>query len=258
MRTDGGGRSLAEGARLPGLLRTSRAIAVKDMRIYYLKPAILIFGILFPVAIFFAFMMGRDVEAVTLFPGLVALTLFFSTTTVAPFSIPWERMGRTLERLLFAPVSVRELALGKTASSFVFGLAMSAAPLLVGIAFFGSDVASIPALVLGMLLGNACISNLGTLISTVGSETPQNVMLLLNLVRLPMMFISGIFIPIGELPAWGRVVSWFSPVSYAVDLLRRGLGFGDYFGPATSSLMLVAFGLAMFALSVMRMKSWNR
>jgi ABC-2 type transport system permease protein len=140
----------------------------------------------------------------------------------------------------------------------VFGFIMSLVPLLIGVVFFGSNVAYFWALVLGILLGNACISNLGTLVSTVGSETPQNVMLLLNLIRLPMMFISGIFIPINELPAWGRVISWFSPVSYVVDLLRRGLGFKDYFGPVTSSLMLVAFGLAMFALSVLRMKSWNK
>jgi len=249
--------TVAKPRMLAGLSK-SWAIAVKDMKIYYFKPAILIFGALFPVTIFFAFMMGRNVEAKSLFPGLVALTLFFSTTTVAPFSIPWERMSRTFERLLFAPVSLPELAIGKTLSSLVFGLAMSIVPLLIGFAFFGSDLASAGALALGIVLGSACISNLGTLISTVGSETPQNVMLLLNLVRLPMMFISGIFIPIGELPTWGRVVSWFSPVSYVVDLLRRGLGYNDYFGPLVSSVMLIAFGLAMYLVSVMRMKTWNR
>ncbi len=250
--------TLAKRSGLVKWMRKSWAIAVKDIRIYYLKPAILIFGALFPLAIFFAFMMGRKVAAVTLFPGLIALTLFFSTTTIAPFSIPWERLTRAFERLLFAPVSLAELALGKTISSFVFGLAMSLVPLLIGVIFFGSTVAHFWALLLGIVLGNACISNMGTLVSTVGSESPQNVMLLLNLVRLPMMFISGIFIPINDLPAWGRIVSWFSPVSYVVDLLRRGLGFQDYFGPLTSSLMLVAFGVSMFALSVYRMKGWNK
>ncbi len=238
--------------------RASWAIAVKDMKIYYFKPAILIFGALFPVAIFLAFMMGRDVEAAALFPGLIALTLFFSTTTVAPFSIPWERMSRTFERLLFAPVSHTDLALGKTLSSLIFGVVMSVLPLLIGMAFFGSRVASPWALALGIILGNACLSNLGTLVSTVGSRTPQNVMLLLNLIRLPMMFISGIFIPIGDLPTWGRVVSWFSPVSYVVDLVQKGLGFPDYFGPVTSSLMLVGFGIVMFSLSVLRMRGWSR
>lgn len=253
-----GGTELYRKPRLMAGVAKSWAIAVKDMKIYYFKPAILIFGALFPVTIFFAFMMGRSVDAKSLFPGLIALTLFFSTTTVAPFSIPWERMSRTFERLLFAPVSLPELALGKTISSLVFGLVMSLVPLLIGLVFFGSDLASAGALALGIFLGSACISNLGTLVSTVGSETPQNVMLLLNLVRLPMMFISGIFIPVGELPLWGRVVSWFSPVSYVVDLLRRGLGYSDYFGPLVSSVMLIAFGLAMYVVSVMRMKTWNR
>ena len=69
-------------------LRKAWAVSSKDMRIYYFQPAVLIFGLVFPVAIFFAFMIGRDVKAVNLFPGLIALTLFFSTTTVAPFSVP--------------------------------------------------------------------------------------------------------------------------------------------------------------------------
>ena len=96
----------AQPIRVPVLdgLRNAWAISSNDMKIYYFQPAVLMFGLVFPVAIFFAFMIGRDVKAVTLFPGLIALTLFFSTTTVAPFSVPWEKMTRTFERLLFAPV----------------------------------------------------------------------------------------------------------------------------------------------------------
>jgi len=65
---------------------------------------------------------------VTLFPGLIALTLFFSTTTVAPFSVPWEKMTRTFERLLFAPVSMTDAVLGKVLSAFVFGLSCRCSP----------------------------------------------------------------------------------------------------------------------------------
>jgi ABC-2 type transport system permease protein len=83
-------------------------------------------------------------------------------------------------------------------------------------------------------------------------------MLLLNLVRLPMMFISGIFVPVYELPYWARVITWFSPVSYAVDLLRSGLGFRNYFGVLLSSLFLIAFGAVLFVACLLRMNSWNR
>jgi ABC-2 type transport system permease protein len=40
-------------------LRKAWAISSKDMKIYYFQPAVLIFGLVFPIAIFFAFMIGR-------------------------------------------------------------------------------------------------------------------------------------------------------------------------------------------------------
>ena len=239
-------------------LRKAWAISTKDMKIYYFQPAVLIFGLVFPIAIFFAFMIGRNVEAVTLFPGLIALTLFFSTTTVAPFSVPWEKMTRTFERLLFAPVSMTDAVLGKVMSAFVFGLVVSLFPLAIGLIFFGSTITDYAALILALVLGNLCLATMGMLISTVKADTPPKVMMVLNLVRLPLMFISGIFIAIASLPLYGRVLSWFSPVSYAADLLYKGLGFKDYFGVAIDVLMLLAFTAAMFALSVIRMRAWNK
>jgi ABC-2 type transport system permease protein len=239
-------------------LRKAWAISAKDMKIYYFQPAVLIFGLVFPVAIFFAFMIGRDVKAVNLFPGLIALTLFFSTTTVAPFSVPWEKMNRTFERLLFAPVSMVDAVLGKVMSAFLFGLVICLFPLAIGLIFFGSHIANYAALILALLLGNLCMATMGMLISTVKADTPPKVMMVLNLVRLPLMFISGIFIAIPSLPLYGRVLAWFSPVSYCADMLYQGLGFKYYFGMLTSCLMLVAFTVVMFVASVLRMNAWNK
>jgi ABC-2 type transport system permease protein len=239
-------------------LRKAWAISTKDMKIYYFQPAVLIFGLVFPIAIFFAFLIGRDVQAVNLFPGLIALTLFFSTTTVAPFSIPWEKMNQTFERLLFAPVSMFDAVLGKVISAFLFGLVVSLVPLAIGLIFFGSRVSNIPVLVLALVLGNLCLATMGMLISTVNADTPPKVMMVLNVVRLPLMFISGIFLALPTLPTYGRVLAWFSPVSYAADLLYKGMGFQAYFGVLVSSLMLLAFTVAMFWWSVIRMNAWNK
>ena len=239
-------------------LRKAWAIAGKDMKIYYLQPAVLIFGLVFPIAIFFAFMIGRDVETASLIPGLISLTLFFSTTTVAPFSVPWERMNRTFERLLFAPVSIPMAVLGKVISAFIFGLAVSLVPLAIGLLFFGSSIQDYGALILGIILGNLCMSTMGMLISTVRADTPPKVMMVLNVVRLPLMFMSGIFLAIPTLPYWGRVIAWFSPLSYATDLIYQGLGFQDYFGTVVSVLMLLAFTVVMYVASVLRMRAWNR
>ncbi|MHB8895886.1 MAG: ABC transporter permease, partial [Candidatus Geothermincolia bacterium] len=109
-----------------------------------------------------------------------------------------------------------------------------------------------------LLLGNLCMATMGMLISTVNADTPPKVMMVLNVVRLPLMFISGIFIAISTLPTYGRVLAWFSPVSYCTDLLYKGLGFQNYWSMWISCLMLVAFTAAMFVASVLRMKAWNR
>jgi ABC-2 type transport system permease protein len=239
-------------------LRKAWAISAKDMKIYYFQPAVLIFGLVFPIAIFFAFLIGRDVQAVNLFPGLIALTLFFSTTTVAPFSIPWEKMNQTFERLLFAPVSMFDAVLGKVISAFLFGLVVSLVPLAIGLIFFGSRVSNIPVLVLALVLGNLCLATMGMLISTVNADTPPKVMMVLNVIRLPLMFVSGIFLALPTLPTYGRVLAWFSPVSYAADLLYKGMGFQAYFGVLVSSLMLLAFTVAMFWWSIVRMNAWNK
>jgi len=239
-------------------LRKAWAVSSKDMKIYYFQPAVLMFGLMFPVAIFLAFMMGRDVKAVTLFPGLIALTLFFSTTTVAPFSVPWEKMNRTFERLLFAPVSMFDAVLGKVMSAFIFGFVICLFPLAIGLIFFGSTIGDWAALILAIVLGNLCMATMGMLISTVKADTPPKVMMVLNFVRLPLMFISGIFVPIQTLPLYGRILAWFSPVSYVVDLLRSGLGFPNYWDMWVCVLMLIAFTVGMFVASVLRMKAWNR
>jgi ABC-2 type transport system permease protein len=257
VRANGDGVERRKPTAWEGLLK-AWAISAKDMKIYYFQPAILIFGLVFPIAIFFAFLIGRDVQAVNLFPGLIALTLFFSTTTVAPFSVPWEKMNRTFERLLFAPVSMFDAVLGKVMSALLFGLVISLVPLAIGLIFFGSHITNYGVLILALVLGNLCMATMGMLVSTVNADTPPKVMMVLNVVRLPLMFVSGIFIALPTLPAYGRVLAWFSPVSYAADLLYKGMGFKAYFGVVVSTLMLLAFTAAMFAWSVHRMSSWNK
>ena len=50
-------------------LTAAWAVARKDMRIYYLRPGNLMFGVLFPVFLFFSFAVGRDLPAAVLIPG---------------------------------------------------------------------------------------------------------------------------------------------------------------------------------------------
>jgi ABC-2 type transport system permease protein len=44
-----------------------------------------------------------------------------------------------------------------------------------------------------------------------------------TLVRWPLLFISGIFIPLADMASWARALAYLSPLTYAQDLLNHAV-----------------------------------
>lgn len=226
------------------LMQIGRAWAVckKDIKIYYLKGPVLIFGPLLPLFLFLAFYIGRSLSVDFLIPGLVAMTLLFTTTAVGPVIAPWETRMRVLERLVSAPVSLGAILLGDVLASLIFGLAVAVIPLLIGI---GLGVPVIHPLVLsvGLVLAACCFSYIGLLFSAPPADVPGNVMMLSAVVKFPLIFISGIFIPLGEMPSWGRALAYVSPLTYFTDLMRCSLQDVSHLPPGLDLTVLAGFAL---------------
>jgi len=72
-------------------------------------------------------------------------------------------------------------------------------------------------------------ASLGILLAAPPASSPSNIMLLSNLLRLPLLFVSGIFLPIARMPTWSRWIAPISPLSYASDLIRGGFSQEIYF-----------------------------
>ena len=81
-------------------LKRSLGIMKKDIRIYYLKGPVIIFGVLIPLFLFLAFLTGsRNLPIEFLVSGLISMTILFTATSVSPVIMPWEAQMNTLERL---------------------------------------------------------------------------------------------------------------------------------------------------------------
>jgi ABC-2 type transport system permease protein len=215
------------------------AIARKDMKIYYLKPSILVSSLLFPFVMFLVFAIGRNAPPGTLLPGLLAITLLFSASSIEPVSIPIERRTKTFDRLLAAPVSVQAIVLGSSLSGAIFASAIGVATTAIGLVAFRTGVIHIVALLLGLALTSLCFSMMGTLFAAYRTENVGEVMSLLNLVRLPLLFISGVFIPLASMPGWGQSIAVFSPLTYAHDLMLFAFDGTTLFGPVIDVAALV-------------------
>jgi len=225
--------------------RGALVIVKKNALLYYLKPPVLIFGVLFPVFFFLAFKMGRPISAENIVPGMVAMALWFTASAVGPLVTPWERRARTYERLIATPVSLQAILVGDVLSGLIFGACLSVVPILLGLALTEASIVGLMELAGGIVLGALSFATLGVLLAAPPASSPSNIMLLSNLVRLPLLFVSGIFLPIARMPAWARWVAPISPLSYAGDLIRSGFGQRAYFPLWLSPIMLVGFTAAL-------------
>jgi ABC-2 type transport system permease protein len=221
-------------------------IVKKNAMLYYLRPPVLIFGVLFPVFFFLAFKMGRPIPANQIVPGMVAMALWFTASAVGPLVTPWERRARTYERLIATPVSLRAIIGGDVVSGLIFGTCLSVVPVLLGLVLTDASIANAELLLTGIVLGALSFATLGVLLAAPPASSPSNIMLLSNLVRLPLLFVSGIFVPIAQMPGWARWIAPISPLSYAGGLIRGGFGQESYFPHYMSISLLVVFTLVLF------------
>ncbi|HOX35198.1 MAG TPA: ABC transporter permease [Methanoregulaceae archaeon] len=208
---------------VPLALRGILVITGKNMRLYYTKPPVLMFGLLFPLFMFLAFFVGRGLDLVAFFPAFLAMMLFFTSSSVGPLITPWEKREKTYERLLSYPVTQDSIILGDISAGVVFGMGISLLvwaasavvvplpivnPLLFGVAF---------------ILGTVSCAALGVLLASPASDSPPNVMILSNLIRFPLIFISGIFVPLSHMSGAARALAYCSPLTYLVDLFNAAM-----------------------------------
>ncbi|MDI6848049.1 MAG: ABC transporter permease, partial [Candidatus Bathyarchaeia archaeon] len=103
----------AENRNVADDLRGIFYIALKDMRTYYLKPPSVSWGIVFPFAWILAFYLRNPQNFEQLVPGLIAMTILFSTTAAEAVVINFELRLGSLGRLLLTPISLPAVLLGK-------------------------------------------------------------------------------------------------------------------------------------------------
>ena len=190
-------------------------------------------------------------------PGLIAITILFSASSIEPVSIPIERRMKTFDRLLSAPISLHTVVLGESMSGFLYSLGIAFVPLIAGIVLFQTAITGIAALVAGLLLTSFCFATMGTLFAAYPTESPGDIMSMLNLVRLPLIFVSGVFIPLDQIPQIGQFITYLSPLTYGNDLIQAAFSGNTHFSPIIDIIMLCLFILIFQFVANFLYKKYN-
>ncbi|MDZ7262069.1 MAG: ABC transporter permease [candidate division KSB1 bacterium] len=222
-----------------GDLRGIFYIALKDMRSYYLKPPAVSWGIVFPMAWILAFYLRNPRGFEELVPGLIAMTILFSTTAAEAVVINFELRLGSLERLLLTPISLPSVLLGKVLGGAIFGLLMTVVVTTGSVVILGGRP-NLLYLVLIIIPSLLVFSALGALLCVLVKEVFE-AQTLLNLPRFLMIFLCGVVYPVSAMPAALQYLAYVMPLTYTVNGLRHSFSVSSSRIVFTDTLVLTGF-----------------
>jgi len=214
-------------------------IALKDIRTYYFKPPAVSWGIVFPITWVLAFYLRNPGDFKELVPGLIAMTILFSTTAAEAVVVNFELRLGSLERLLLAPVNVAAVLLGKVLGGVIFGFAMTAVVTVGSVVMLGLRP-NLLYLILMILSSLFVFSSLGAFLCVLVKEVFE-AQTLLNLPRFLMIFLSGVVYPVSKMPLVLQYLVHALPLTYTVNGLKL-----SFSGVSSKIIFLYALALVGF------------
>ena len=222
------------------------SIFTKDIKTYYLKGPNVNWGIIFPISWALMQLFSReDASMIDLLPGLITMSVLFGSTSMLAVSITFERSNRTFERLMLAPIGFSTMILAKIMGAIVFGFFIAAVPIVFasffvslaginwGMVFFAAFLIAITSTMLGLLV-------------TIPAEVVHDAMAYANMLRFPMIFLCGLFIPLSRLPVFVRPLSYALPFTYGTDMLNGAIGGTSTMSPLLCAPVMLAFAIFIF------------
>jgi ABC-2 type transport system permease protein len=220
------------GAGLRSDLRAIRVVWLRELIRFSRDRARMITSLVQPVL--FLFVLGTGLSRLAssgthgvnlrtfVYPGVLAMAVLF-TAMFSAASIVWDREFGFLREMLVAPVSRGAIVIGKclggaTVAGFQ-GVIMICIAGLVGVPY--APVMILEVLVLQLLLAFA-LTAFGVMMAARMSQM-QSFMALMQMVIMPLFFISGALFPVSGLPTWLNVLNRLDPITYAVDPIRRAV-----------------------------------
>lgn len=184
-------------------------------------------------------------------PGVMAMVIMMAAMIGLAGSVSRERELGTMDGILSAPISRLSIVVGKSFALGVRGLLQAALTLILAILLFGVVVhGNFGLLILLLILTVVSFIGIGIMISAIASDQ-ETAMTIMMTVMFPMMFLSGAFFPVQQMP---MVLQWISkviPLTYSVEALRKCIVLGTGIsGMTTEVWVMLAFGVVFLAIAI--------
>ncbi len=155
-----------------------------------------------------------------IYPGILCISVMM-TAMFSAASIVWDREFGFLREMMVAPIRRSSIVIGKvlggaTVAGFQGVIVIALGP-LVGVPYNVILISGIFILQLALAFS---ITAFGVMIA-VRIKQMQSFMGVMQMVVMPMFFISGALFPAAGLPIWLTILNRLDPLTYAVDPMRK-------------------------------------
>lgn len=191
-------------------------------------------------------------------PGLVGWAVATSATFGAALTLVTWRQTELLRRVRMAPVPTSSVVLARVVVTMAVALGqlvlfMGLAVVMFGLRLQGAWYLAVPLVLAGTLTFMAIGLLCGSL-----ARTSEGASGLVNLIVLPMAFLSGSFIPLDVAPGWLGTVSRALPLRYLnegmLDVMVRGKGIEAVVVP----IVVLVAGAAVISAVATRWFRWEK
>jgi ABC-2 type transport system permease protein len=176
--------------------------------------------------------------------GLIGATLFgIGVGLAGELAAGWLELKRA------SPMPAPAYLFAKCASAVAFGLIIVSILTAVGTAFGGVSLKPVELIkMLGLtIVGSISFASMGLLLALL---VPANAAPgIVNLIYLPMSFLSGLWMPIRFMPHWLQGIAPILPTYHLSQLMLNIFGYADSVSRLTHWNALIGFSLVMLGLA---------
>lgn len=189
-------------------------------------------------------------------PGLIAIILMMISALLTSVTIAREKESGTMEQLLTAPVTPKQIIIGKTLPYVALALLDGCLVLGFGVFYFGVPFIGSTLLLLffGVMYVTAALA-LGIFISTLVKTQQLAMMAAMVATVLPSVMLSGFIFEIKNMPLLLRIITHFIPARYFILIIRgimlKGSGIEVLW---IQALFLILLAVGLLAIAIKKFK----
>uniref|UniRef100_A0A7J3XYM7 ABC transporter n=1 Tax=Thermogladius calderae TaxID=1200300 RepID=A0A7J3XYM7_9CREN len=182
--------------------------------------------------------------------GMASMAVFMASF-IGGISVIWDKQFGYLKETLVAPASRKLVIAGRILGDAIVTTIQGLIIILLGfIIASGLRIAGVGIALIYLFFLAITFSSLGVVIALKLSSV-EGFQMIVNLLTMPLMFVSGVFYPFATMPSWMQVIALYNPLSYAVHAVRYWLTGADVglspMTPVNDLLVLIA-GAAILLL----------